>query len=100
MGQAAEEREEEERAEAERLEAEWLEARRTEAARQEAASVIVDSGPASSSDSQITSVEKALEKVQEEQEAIKQKLDKQEASSANMQNLLAQNLGKLSGPSP
>jgi hypothetical protein len=43
-------------------------------------------------------VEKALEKVQEEQEAIKQKLDKQETSSANMQSLLAQILAKLSGP--
>src|ERR1044072_3719529 len=94
---AAQAREEAERAEAERLEAEWLEARRAEAARSER--VIVVSEPAPVSDSRISSVEKALEKVQEEQAVIKQKLDQQEASNANMQNMLLQILAKLSGPS-
>ena len=76
-----------------------LEAARAEAARQEAERILVVSEPASSSDSRITSVEKALEKVQEEQAVIKQKLDQQEASNVTMKDMLAQILAKISGPS-
>ena len=86
------------RAEAAKLEAEQAEAARAEAERQEAMACVV-SGSASSSDPRLTSVDKTLEKVQEEQEVIKQKLTQQEVSNANMQNMLAQILAKLSGPS-
>ena len=75
-----------------------IEAARAEAARQEAERVIVVSEPASSSDSRITSVEKALEKVQEEQAVIKQKLEQQDASHSTMKDMLAQILAKISGP--
>jgi hypothetical protein len=93
------ERLEAERLEAERIEAERLEAERAEAARQEAARVAVSSEPASSSDSRITSVEKALERVQEEQAIIRQKMDTHEADSATMKGMLSQILAKLSGSS-
>ena len=51
------------------------------------------------SDSRISSVEKALEKVQEEQAVIKQKLDQQEVSNATMKDMLALILSNISGPS-
>ena len=68
--QAEEAREEIVMAEADRLEAEMKEAIRAEAARREAARIAAGSESSSSSDSRITSVEKTLAKVQEEQEVI------------------------------
>ena len=98
----AEEAREAERADAERLEAEWLEAARAEAARQEAAQserAVVVSEPLPVSDPRLSSVEKTLEEVQQEQRATREALAKQEASNANMQNMLLQILAKISGPS-
>src|ERR1044072_907414 len=92
------ERLEAERLEAERLEAERIEAERLEAARAEATRKEADS--ASSSNSRIDSMEKALEIVQEEKAIIKQKLEQHDASHADMKNMLAAILAKISGPSP